>query len=38
MALFEETYRILAATYGAESQQAKDAALQVEITRGMIKD
>lgn len=33
--LFEEAYRIDVATYGAESQQAKDAARQVEITRGM---
>ncbi|HEV7668685.1 MAG TPA: tetratricopeptide repeat protein [Thermoanaerobaculia bacterium] len=36
MSLFEEAYRILVATYGAESQQAKDAVLQVEITRGMM--
>lgn len=33
--LFEEAHRILAATYGAESREAQDAARQIEITRGM---
>ncbi len=33
--LFEQAYRILATTYGPESPQAKEAARQLEVTRGM---